>query len=190
MKKLLVVFALLIGGGSGNVYATCNPFTPNTILTASALNNAIASPCITNGTIQGASINSTPIGAVTPAAGTFTTGKFSVVAISGVAATSTSPVIASGFGTGASLIPGNGTATFSINVGTGGTATSGVLTFPAGASSGYNCHVDYHGSSVNMNTYAVASTATSVTLANQTSSTGVAVAWPASTVLDVSCTGR
>lgn len=68
MKKLLVILALLIPGVAA---ATCNPFVPNTVLTASALNAAIAGPCITSGTITGAaisgvSLDGSTVGATTP----------------------------------------------------------------------------------------------------------------------------
>ena len=71
MKKIKLVLAslLLLPAIS---FAACNPFSPNTVLTASALNNAIAAPCITSGTITGSSINNTPIGAVTRSTGAFT----------------------------------------------------------------------------------------------------------------------
>lgn len=93
------------------------------------------------------------------------------------------PTIASGFGTNPSIVHNNGTASFQINVGTGGTASSGVITFPA-AGNGWMVMVSYNGASNNMNTYAVMTSTTQVTLTNQTSSTGVAVAWPASTILN------
>jgi hypothetical protein len=69
MKKLFLILALMI---PASAWATCNPFVPNTVLTASALNNAIASPCITSGTISGAaisgvSIDNSAIGATTQA---------------------------------------------------------------------------------------------------------------------------
>jgi len=68
MKKLFLILALMIPGVAS---ATCNPFVPNTVLTASALNAAIAGPCITSGTITGAaisgvSIDGSAIGATTP----------------------------------------------------------------------------------------------------------------------------
>jgi hypothetical protein len=48
MKKLLALLLL----APALVFAQCNPFSPNTVLTAAALNAAIASPCITGGTIN------------------------------------------------------------------------------------------------------------------------------------------
>lgn len=102
------------------------------------------------------------------------------------AATSANPTISSGFGTTPSIVAQDGSKTFQVNVGTGGTATGGVIALNA-APTGWNCHVDYNGSSVNMNTYSVPTSATTVTLTNQTSSTGVAVAWAASKILNVMC---
>lgn len=48
MKRLLILLLFL----PALAWAQCNPFSPNTILTASALNAAIAAPCITGGTIH------------------------------------------------------------------------------------------------------------------------------------------
>lgn len=48
MKKLLALLLFV----PALVWAQCNPFSANTILTASALNAAIAAPCITGGTIN------------------------------------------------------------------------------------------------------------------------------------------
>lgn len=48
MKKLLAILSFL----PALAWAQCNPFTANTILTASALNAAIAAPCITGGSIH------------------------------------------------------------------------------------------------------------------------------------------
>lgn len=67
------VFLFLIALIPATAFAVCNPFVANTVLTASALNSAIAGPCITSGTITGAAIDNAIIGAGTPAAGKFTT---------------------------------------------------------------------------------------------------------------------
>jgi len=53
----------------------------------------------------------------------------------------TAPTISSGFGTSPSIVANNGTAAFTINVGTGGTASSGVIGFPA-ATTGWAVHCD------------------------------------------------
>jgi hypothetical protein len=64
MRKILVILSALLGAS----LAHAGPFTDGTVLTAAALNNALAAPTITGG-----SINSTPIGASTPSTGAFTT---------------------------------------------------------------------------------------------------------------------
>jgi hypothetical protein len=51
---------------------------------------------------------------------------------------STAPTIASGFGTNPSISNNNGTASFTVNVGTGGSAATGVITLPT-ATTGWNC---------------------------------------------------
>ena len=99
------------------------------------------------------------------------------------------PTIASGFGTTPAIVSSNGTATFNINVGTGGTATSGVITMPA-ATTGWNVVVRPAGApQADSRTEAVATSATSVTITNYSVSTGAALAWPTGTVLACTATG-
>lgn len=102
---------------------------------------------------------------------------------------STAPTIASGFGTSPSIVNSNGTASFSVNVGTGGTATSGVITLPA-ATTNWNCAVVNPLSGAGTLTQQSAHTATSVTLTNYTISTDVAVAWTASYVIELNCVAK
>lgn len=103
---------------------------------------------------------------------------------------STAPTIASDFGTDAAIAAANGTAAFTVNVGTGGTATSGVLTLPA-ATTGWICHVENRtavaANVADARTVQIAATTTTVTVENQTISTGAALAWTASDVLVLSC---
>jgi hypothetical protein len=85
-KKIALALAML--AFPAFAMAACNPFVPNTVLTASALNNAIASPCITSGTISGAiisgsSINGSAIGTTAPGSGIFTTISGSSLSIGG-----------------------------------------------------------------------------------------------------------
>jgi Pectate lyase superfamily protein len=101
----------------------------------------------------------------------------------------TAPTISSGFGSSPSIASKNGTATFRLNVGTGGTANSGVIDMPT-AANGWNCHFDvFNPSSANLpsRTVITASSASSVTVTNELTSSGAAIAWPASTVLIGSC---
>lgn len=101
---------------------------------------------------------------------------------------STAPTVGSGFGT-SPVITGTASS-FRINVGTGGTATDGVLTLPT-ATTGWNCHVDNLTATAanrgDQRTVQTASTTTSVTIQNQTISTGVALAWTASDVVSGLC---
>jgi hypothetical protein len=96
-----------------------------------------------------------------------------------VMVSTTAPTISSGFGTSPSIVSSNGTATFRVNVGTGGAATSGVIALPA-ASNGWNCQVqDMTNNTV---TRMTASTTTTATFT-------AAAAWAASDILSVSCFG-
>lgn len=103
-------------------------------------------------------------------------------------ATDVSPTISSGFGTSPSIPTPNGSSAFTINVGTGGTATAGVIGL-ATATTGWNCHVtDITAASghTGLRTYITASTTTTATVESQNSA-GAATAWAASSILRVSC---
>ena len=97
--------------------------------------------------------------------------------------------ISSGFGTSPSLGPGGNTLHFTINIGTGGTSSSGVITMPV-ASNGWSCTVTPNGApQAGAVTYSTPTSTTSITLTNYTLTTGATLAWTASTILAVSCIG-
>lgn len=183
MKKLAFLFLLF----SAQAFGACNPFTANTVLTAAALNAGIAAPCITSGTIAGSSITNTPISGNT---GSFTT----LTATSGVYVTnllcsSQAPTISSGFGASAVVVTNNGTCAFEVNVGTGGTAASGVIGLPT-AIHAWACDANDETttSPTVFLTKQTTSTASSVTVTNYAQS-GVSAAWNASDVLHIRCNG-
>jgi len=95
------------------------------------------------------------------------------------------PTIASGFGTGATVPVGASTFLFEVNVGTGGTASSGVITMPTPAApNAWGCHVVDVTNSATSNTVVTPSGAgTTVTLTNYSRTTGALTAWAASDVL-------
>ena len=101
----------------------------------------------------------------------------------------TAPVISSGFGTTPSIAAHNGTAAFRINVGTGGSASTGVIGLPT-ATTGWNCYAQ----NLSSNTASVfltkqtASSTTAATIGNYDAA-GAAAAWTASDILAVSCFG-
>jgi hypothetical protein len=104
---------------------------------------------------------------------------------------STVPTLSSGFGASSALVAGTVT-TFRWNVGTGGVATTGVLNVASTASTGWNCTVSNLTAKAAHradDTVQTASTTTTITVENQTVSTGAAVAWAASDILKISCTG-
>lgn len=94
-------------------------------------------------------------------------------------AQSSSPSISSGFGTSPAFGSDNGTIAFTLTVGTGGSATSGVLAMPD-AATGWNCFATDRTSSIV--TRETATTTNTVTLT-------AASAWGAADVLQVSCFG-
>jgi hypothetical protein len=102
----------------------------------------------------------------------------------------TAPTISSGFGTSASIAASNGTAAFTVNVGTGGTASSGVIGLPT-ASNGWIVKVENltatAANRTDQRTVQTAKSTTSVTVQNQTISTGAALAWTASDTLVLTC---
>lgn len=97
------------------------------------------------------------------------------------------PTISSGFGTSPSVSANNGTWAFRINVGTGGTATSGVIGLPA-ATTGWNCKADDI-TTTNATAFLTKQTASSTTTATlgNFDAAGVAAAWAASDILAVQC---
>ena len=112
------------------------------------------------------------------------------ISFSNIAFSSTAPTVTSA-GTSPSITASNGTAAFEVNVGTGGTATTIVLAMPT-ATTGWNCHAtNVTATAANRADQAVrqtASTTTSVTLQNQTVSTGAALAFTASDLVRCQCT--
>jgi hypothetical protein len=100
----------------------------------------------------------------------------------------TAPTIASGFGSTPSVANNNGTAAFTINVGTGGSATSGVVTMPS-AAHGWSCSAVDSTTPASFVEAVLPTSATSITIDNYSRTTGLAIAWTASDVLAVQCTG-
>lgn len=99
------------------------------------------------------------------------------------------PTTSSGFGTSPSIVSNNGSTTFRLNVGTGGTANGGVVGLPT-ATTGWNCNIDVlNPTATNLlsKTVTTSSNTTTVTVSNELLSTGSATAWPASTVLMFNC---
>ena len=92
-------------------------------------------------------------------------------------------------GTSPSIASSNGTATFVVNVGTGGAATTCTVTMPA-ATAGWSCTAAPTGApQAAAITYVASTSATQITLTNYTLSTGVALAWSSGQTLNVNCVG-
>lgn len=105
----------------------------------------------------------------------------------------TAPTIGSGFGTSPSVATSNGSAAFTVNVGTGGVASSGVITMPATATNGWKCDcIDEAANAAHegKQTVSTGSSATTCTVEHQTTSTGAATAWTASRILSCMAMGR
>jgi len=107
-----------------------------------------------------------------------------------LADSSVAPTISSGFGTSPSIAANHGTIAFTVNVGTGGSATSGVIGLPT-AANGWICSANDQTttSTTVFMTKQTASSTTSATIGNFSTS-GVAAAWVASDIINVSCRAR
>lgn len=112
------------------------------------------------------------------------TGGYSVAS---TLCSSTAPTI-SGFGTSPSVPSNNGTCAFTINVGTGGTASTGTVTLPA-AATGWVCTAQDVTTPASYITSQTGGTTTTATFTNYSRTTGLATAWTASDILRVSCMG-
>ena len=101
-----------------------------------------------------------------------------------LALSATAPTIGSGFGTSPSISANNGTGAFRVNVGTGGVATSGVITMPEAATGGWNAMVSVLDPSGGSAPWAAvtASSTTSITITGF-SSTGASAAWASGGIL-------
>lgn len=116
--------------------------------------------------------------------------KAPAFSLTNVYISATNPAINTGWGVGAAVIPnGQGTAVFKVNVGTGGTASSGTLTMPS-AHTDWVCQVnDINAAASNAayNTVQTVGGSTGITVQNQTKSTGAAVAWSSGDILTFTC---
>lgn len=106
---------------------------------------------------------------------------------------SSAPTISSGFGTGASIGGSNGPGAFTINVGAGGVASSGVVALPTAANA-WECMASVMNPSATQakhTIHMISRTTSTVTLGNYDSSgTGGLVAWDANDVLNTNCFAR
>jgi hypothetical protein len=110
------------------------------------------------------------------------TSKYQLGANGTMFVSATAPTVSSGFGSSPTIPTNNGTVAFTINVGTGGTASSGVISLPT-ATTGWkvNC-TDLTTPGTNLTKQTAVST-TTATITNYNSTTGVAAAWTASDIL-------
>lgn len=94
------------------------------------------------------------------------------------------PTVGSGFGTSPSITASAaGTMGFRVNIGSGGTANSGVINFSTSAQTGWKCTCDDITTPATNRTVQSAFTTTSCTMNNYNTTTGAAAAWTASDVL-------
>jgi hypothetical protein len=133
---------------------------------------------------------SAPASAIVGISDTQTLSNKTINGPAGLLYSPTAPTISSGFGTSPSIVGLNGTATFNISIGSGGTATNGVVALPT-ATNGWTCFatdVTTQSATVFI-TKQISSGTGSATLANFNTS-GAQAAWAANDILFVNCWGR
>jgi hypothetical protein len=98
----------------------------------------------------------------------------------------TAPTISSGFGTSPSIANNNGTASFVVNVGTGGAATNGVIGMPAATTGWIAFCIDLTAAAghTGLRTVQTASATNSITIESQNSA-GAATAWASGSLVRV-----
>lgn len=101
----------------------------------------------------------------------------------------TLPTIASGFGSSPVPPSGIGTRAFTMTVGTGGTANTGVLQMPGGATSGWACSVTNVSNPGTSNPKAYKLSASQITVTNYSQTLGTVTAFTAGDQLDFQCSG-
>lgn len=118
---------------------------------------------------------------------TATVGGFNLGATAHILISSTAPTISSGFGGTPSIVASNGPGAFTINVGTGGVATTGVVGLPT-AAAGWSCNFNDQTttSATVFITKQTANTTASVTIGNFNDTTGAA-AWAAGDIINAQC---
>jgi hypothetical protein len=96
-------------------------------------------------------------------------------------------VIASGFGTGPTMFTGNEPTIFQLRVGTGGTASSGVVTLPFTPAHQYVCTASDPDGSASFIEAAVPTSLTNITITNYSRTTGLPVPWGSNDRVAVNC---
>lgn len=103
---------------------------------------------------------------------------------------SAAPSVSSGFGSGASVVNPNGSSGFTVNVGTGGVASTGIIAMNASGltpTHGWIAHcVNLSNNSV---TRMTSSTTTTITIANFSATTGLSAPWSASDIIGIIAMG-
>lgn len=170
-------------GTDGSAFAVKNAARSNTYFSVNTSTNAIALGIASTAvTMPGLASSSAP----TTGTVCWTTVTGNLTVNPGGNCGGVAPTISSGFGTGASVTHSSGTSSFSVNVGTGGVASSGVISMPA-ATNGWACSVSEVTTPATDNTFQTGSSTATVTVTNYARTTGIAAAWTASDILQMSC---
>ncbi len=188
------VFGGLAVTGSGSVVEATSP----TLITPTLSGTTLTGTNTLSGTISGSGITSLfasppQIGGTSPPNATLSTAKIANIqnySTSHLLIALAAPVIASGFGTGATVVANNGAAAFTINVGSTPSPT-GVITMPSNSNTGWNCYVNdvtTFSASVFL-TRTTSVSGTSITVGNFTNA-GASGSWNAGDLLKFVCLGE
>ncbi len=108
--------------------------------------------------------------------------RFGIVLNSVLAISTTAPTVSAGFGTGGVVTTSNGTAAFTITIGTGGADSTGTITFPT-ATTGWIVQLTDITNNALFVTSQTGGNTTTATVTNYSRTTGLATAWTAGDVL-------
>jgi hypothetical protein len=159
---------------------------PSCSTTSSAVSYTSGTGFGCNTTINASTLGSATFAAPGPIGSTTaSTGKFTSLSMTNLVMSTTAPT-ATTFCTSPSIVANNGTAAFTINVGTSCATSTGTITMPA-ATTGWVC--DFHDvtTPASYKPEQTGGTTTTVTLTNYSRTTGVAANWVASSVIRAQC---
>lgn len=140
--------------------------------------NVAAGQLLTSGTPPAWSASPTGITLI----GAATLNATSAYQVNGVLAVSATAPTVSGFGTSPSVVNANGTAAFTINIGTGGVASTGTITLPTATTGWWVSCFDVT-TPASFVTNQTGGSTTTATVTNYSRTTGLAIAWTASDIL-------
>lgn len=185
-----------IASGATSAWTVTSPATApaqGALLTFSNGTGQLASVAdvATGQVLTSGGLNTVPAYSATPTVTTMTATTANATGssqINGILLCSATAPTVTGFGTSPSVPNANGTCAFTIDVGTGGTASTGSVTLPA-ATTGWVLSCYDVTTPASFITSQTGGTTTTATVTNYSRTTGAAIAWTASDILRCSAHG-